>query len=372
MSLNQDPADEDDEETPQQDGKGAKSLRESLKYKSMRPDGYKGDNLIEVDSAQAKKWKEPSEVEESGEAGPMIEVDNLESEGSRDGPIETVPSGSRGQSSLTSPSGDKSFKLLKKGSVVAKIRKQGPEIRTTHVEEELERRKTELRRSMEAGELNAEGQELPDQLFIATRIKNIFKRTQEDGVLNTCWLVVEVPLNFLRNYSTPMADNADWDRCRASILPLTVPISFFYLQKYLAEGEDIQTILTICAILLAPGAIISIYIRCRTTLTRPPVIIMFVFAIIGFLMSICWISFTSDIVIDILEILGIMLQVPPSVLGLTLLAWGNCLGDMNADVAMTKKGFGEMAITGCMAGPVFNILMGLGLSMVAVFLKNPD
>jgi Ca2+/Na+ antiporter len=33
-----------------------------------------------------------------------------------------------------------------------------------------------------------------------------------------------------------------------------------------------------------------------------------------------------------------------------------------ADVAMTKRGFGEMAITGCIAGPIFNILIGLGLS----------
>lgn len=45
-------------------------------------------------------------------------------------------------------------------------------------------------------------------------------------------------------------------------------------------------------------------------------------------------------------------------LGLTLLAWGNCLGDMNADQAMAKKGFGEMAITGTMAGPLFNVLFG--------------
>lgn len=79
-------------------------------------------------------------------------------------------------------------------------------------------------------------------------------------------------------------------------------------------------------------------------------------------MAISWISFTSDIVVDLLSILGTILNVPTQMLGLTLLAWGNCLGDMNADVAMTKKGFGEMAITGCMAGPVFNILMGLGLS----------
>ena len=50
-----------------------------------------------------------------------------------------------------------------------------------------------------------------------------------------------------------------------------------------------------------------------------------------------------------------------------MLAWGNCLGDMSADVAMTKKGFGEMAITGTMAGPIFNVLMGLGVSMTVKF-----
>jgi Ca2+/Na+ antiporter len=39
---------------------------------------------------------------------------------------------------------------------------------------------------------------------------------------------------------------------------------------------------------------------------------------------------------------------------------------------MTKKGFGEMAITGCMAGPVFNVLMGLGLSTLGSLLNGED
>ena len=43
---------------------------------------------------------------------------------------------------------------------------------------------------------------------------------------------------------------------------------------------------------------------------------------------------------------------------------------MTADVAMTNKGFGEMAITATMAGPVFNLNAGLGLGMTAVFLSN--
>jgi len=58
-----------------------------------------------------------------------------------------------------------------------------------------------------------------------------------------------------------------------------------------------------------------------------------------------------------------MTGIPLSLFALTIIAWGNCLGDMSADVAMTKKGFGEMAIAGTMAGPIFNILMGQGLSL---------
>jgi Ca2+/Na+ antiporter len=88
-----------------------------------------------------------------------------------------------------------------------------------------------------------------------------------------------------------------------------------------------------------------------------------ILGLFGFVMSIVWISFTCDFVVDLLWIIGLILSIPKSLLGLTLLAVGNCLGDMNADVAMTKKGFGEMAVTGCLAGPVFNILFGLGISL---------
>ena len=46
---------------------------------------------------------------------------------------------------------------------------------------------------------------------------------------------------------------------------------------------------------------------------------------------------------------------------MTIIAWGNCLGDLNADLAMTKRGYGEMAVTATIAGPTFNILAGLGI-----------
>jgi len=57
-------------------------------------------------------------------------------------------------------------------------------------------------------------------------------------------------------------------------------------------------------------------------------------------------------------------------LGLTLLAWGNSLPDLNANISMTKKGFGEMAVTGCLAGPIFNILTSMGISSLQILYKQ--
>jgi Ca2+/Na+ antiporter len=123
---------------------------------------------------------------------------------------------------------------------------------------------------------------------------------------------------------------------------------------------------------MIPALVCSIYIRFFTKVSRPPETIMFIFAILAFIMSIQWVAFTSNIVVDLLAVLGIMTNLPKSLLGLTLLAWGNCMGDLSADVAMTRKGFGEMAITGCMAGPIFNILCGVGSSCCMILIKHMD
>lgn len=198
---------------------------------------------------------------------------------------------------------------------------------------------------------------------MASKAKNVFKRAGYDLPI----LVLTWPLDFLRDITIPMAENSAWDRNRATVFPMTLPFAFSILWKLLLEKETQQKALMICLYALIPGFCISVYIRTRTTHSRPPPVIMFILTLCAFLMSIVWISFTSDIVIDLLEILGFILSVSPAVLGFSLLAWGNCLGDLNADVAMTKKGFGEMAITGCMAGPVFNVLMGVGVAMAAQF-----
>ncbi|KAF9605526.1 hypothetical protein IFM89_017545 [Coptis chinensis] len=86
--------------------------------------------------------------------------------------------------------------------------------------------------------------------------------------------------------------------------------------------------------------------------------------LIAFVMSVFWISTVAGELLDCLAVVGIILDLPPALLGLTVLAWGNSVGDLVADVAVAKAGQPAMAMAGCFAGPMFNMLVGLGTALV--------
>lgn len=207
--------------------------------------------------------------------------------------------------------------------------------------------------------------------FIAQRMRYLFRRTKEQGLAKTLSNFIVVPLLFIRDYTCPMAEKEAWNRNRASIVPLTMPITFFYLTgkfKLFTQDEDVarenEFWLDMALLLLMPATLLALFIRFRTKKTQAPPLLLNIYAAFSFVMSIAWISFTCDCIMDLLQLMGFITRLPSSLLALTILAWGNCLGDLSADVAMTKKGFGEMALTGTLAGPIFNILVAQGLSML--------
>lgn len=77
-------------------------------------------------------------------------------------------------------------------------------------------------------------------------------------------------------------------------------------------------------------------------------------------MAATWIDTIADQLVRLLTLLGVICGIPGSIMGITILAWGNSMGDLSANMTMAKKGLANMAITACFAGPVFNILIGLG------------
>ena len=84
-------------------------------------------------------------------------------------------------------------------------------------------------------------------------------------------------------------------------------------------------------------------------------------ALYGFIIGAMWVDSIAAHLVNVLDFVGIILRIPGPVIGLTILAWGNSVADLSANVAMARKGLANMAMTACFAGPVFNILIGLGL-----------
>ncbi|KAJ5677372.1 uncharacterized protein N7477_003005 [Penicillium maclennaniae] len=84
-------------------------------------------------------------------------------------------------------------------------------------------------------------------------------------------------------------------------------------------------------------------------------------ALLGFLVAIAWIATIATEVVSLLKTIGVILDISDSLLGLTVFAVGNSLGDLVADITVARLGYPVMALSACFGGPMLNILLGIGL-----------
>jgi sodium/potassium/calcium exchanger 6 len=168
------------------------------------------------------------------------------------------------------------------------------------------------------------------------------------------------PINTLRRLSIPVYTIDTWSKTQASLSPLFILILLLHHFEGILSSEK-SYIPYLLAILLGLilGAIIYRTSR-NTALPRYNTWLVF----IGFGMSILWICNICSMMIDLLNLASNIMQFPPPVLGMTLLAWGNSSADLVANLAIAKIGLSSTALTACFAGPLFNLLLGLGVSLM--------
>ncbi|KAK6509021.1 hypothetical protein TWF481_003787 [Arthrobotrys musiformis] len=154
-----------------------------------------------------------------------------------------------------------------------------------------------------------------------------------------------------------MKDNdepVDWNRWLVATQCITAPI---FIVLAVCAGQ-IPLLFPILYALLS-GLVALLLLLVLTRADRPPKY-RYLLCFVGFVVSICWISSIANEVVGVLKALGVILGISDAILGLTIFAVGNSLGDLVADITVARLGFPVMALSACFGGPMLNILLGIG------------
>ncbi|GAA5986234.1 hypothetical protein JCM5350_007592 [Sporobolomyces pararoseus] len=93
---------------------------------------------------------------------------------------------------------------------------------------------------------------------------------------------------------------------------------------------------------------------------------------LGFGIAMVWILMIVNEVVGVLQTLGHIFGISDAILGLTIFAMGNSLGDLVANATVARMGYPSMAIAACFGGPMLNILLGVGLSGTYLIMSSPN
>ncbi|XP_015875216.3 LOW QUALITY PROTEIN: cation/calcium exchanger 5 [Ziziphus jujuba] len=185
------------------------------------------------------------------------------------------------------------------------------------------------------------------------------------GMIPKLW---ELPVSFLLKLTIPRTSPFEWSRFYMSANIALCPLVLLYsCNSFMPFNHKIVFLLPNThfplwfVVLFGSSSLALLHF---ITETEPSKTEQLPIVTVAFVMSVFWISTVAGELLNCLATLGALLKLPPAILGLTVLAWGNSVGDLVADVAVAKAGHPAMAMAGCFAGPMFNMLVGLGSALV--------
>ena len=172
--------------------------------------------------------------------------------------------------------------------------------------------------------------------------------------------------------SEPPSSPKDWNRWLVATQIFTAP--FFIVLLYWANTDptlSIRNLLLPCLYSLIASLLAFAILVLTTTPSRPPKY-RYLLCFLGFIVSIAWISTIANEVVGVLKAFGVILGISDAILGLTIFAVGNSLGDLVADITVAKLGYPVMALSACFGGPMLNILLGIGISGLYMTIQNGE
>ena len=92
--------------------------------------------------------------------------------------------------------------------------------------------------------------------------------------------------------------------------------------------------------------------------------------ILGLFGGLLWTYILINTIIDLIECIGILLNLNKTFLGMTVLAIGSSLPDAITTIALCKHSESIMALSGAYSGRLFALTVAFGISMLKLTLKK--
>ncbi|GAB6033725.1 hypothetical protein CHUAL_013837 [Chamberlinius hualienensis] len=176
------------------------------------------------------------------------------------------------------------------------------------------------------------------------------------------FMVVKVPITFILKLTIPVVDTErplhNWCPTLSACHCITVPLFILYAPRIDIVEANSGLIFIVCLVFTTIPAVL-IFV-CANPNHRPRC--HNIIAYVGFISSTLWIYLIANEVVNVLKTLGVVFAIDDAILGLTVLAWGNSIGDLVANFSVARSGSRVMAISACFGGPLLNLLVGMGTS----------
>lgn len=205
------------------------------------------------------------------------------------------------------------------------------------------------------------------QVQKSSRVHFNFDLMMSSASLSKFLFILELPLYLPRRLTIPVVSEDRWSKPYAVVSVTFAPILLAALLNTQTDNVDSETCLITYMTASLIGILLGNMAYVSTKRTTPPLKCLLPWLAGGFVMSVTWTYIIAEELVSLLISVGYIVGVNPSILGLTVLAWGNSLGDLisNASMAMNSGADGvHIAVAGCYAGPMFNTLVGIGLPLV--------
>eukprot|EP01062_Namystynia_karyoxenos_P066072 TRINITY_DN60093_c0_g1_i1.p1 TRINITY_DN60093_c0_g1~~TRINITY_DN60093_c0_g1_i1.p1 ORF type:complete len:609 (+),score=138.12 TRINITY_DN60093_c0_g1_i1:63-1829(+) len=201
----------------------------------------------------------------------------------------------------------------------------------------------------------------------------------EAGLLGGALFAVQYPFSVMRWLSIPSADG-EWDRRRRTLCAIApvgaVCVVFLDFSGNWQDGSPAdgfrQTVgsssFPFVGIPLIAAALLGLVVWVSSNDEALPRWHLFL-VVVAFASTIAWLDLIGNECVAVIEVLGTITGITAtdaghSILGVTVLAWANSIGDLVADTAIARAGLAHMGVAGVFGAPLLTCCLGLGLATV--------